>query len=92
MKTRIIAAAVLVPILLLILLAAPKVAAAIVLGVLLAIAAFELLYRTGLVTNIRLVMYSAAMAFALSMWSYLGRSEPGLCCCSWCSLRCCTVK
>lgn len=72
MKTRIIAAAVLVPILLLILLAAPKVAAAIVLGVLLAIAAFELLYRTGLVTNIRLVMYSAAMAFALSMWSYFG--------------------
>lgn len=72
MKTRIIAAAVLVPMLLLVVLAAPQVLAAIVLGVLLAIAAYELLYRTGLVLHPRLVLYSCAIAFAVSMWSYMG--------------------
>lgn len=72
MKTRIIAAAVLVPVLFLVVLAAPKIAAAVILGILLAIAAYELLYRTGLVQRPRLVAYSCAMAFGLSMWSYFG--------------------
>lgn len=72
MKTRIIAAAVLVPVLLLVVLAAPQVLAAIVLGVLLAIASYELLYRTGLVQHPRLVLYSCAAAFAVAMWSYMG--------------------
>ena len=71
MKTRIIAAAVLVPILFLVVLAAPKIVAALVLGVLLAIASYELLYRTGLVVHPGMVMYSSAMAFAISMWSYM---------------------
>ena len=56
MKTRIIAAAVLVPVLFLVVLAAPEIVAAVVLGVLLAIASYELLYRTGLVTHPRLVV------------------------------------
>lgn len=72
MKTRIIAAAVLVPVLFLLVLVAPEIVAAVVFGVLLAIAAYELLYRTGLVRHIRLVFYSMAMAFAISMWSYGG--------------------
>ncbi len=72
MKTRIIAAAILVPVLLIIVLAAPEIASAIVLGMLLAISAYELMYRTGLVTHPRLVVYSAIMAFAISMWSYWG--------------------
>lgn len=72
MKTRIIAAAVLVPVLFLVVLAAPKIAAAFILGILLAIAAYELLYRTGLVQRLRLVVYSCVMAFGVSMWSYLG--------------------
>lgn len=72
MKTRIIAAAVLVPFLFLVVLAAPEIVAAIVLGVLLAIAAYELLYRTNLIQHSRLVIYSSVMAFAISMWSYLG--------------------
>ena len=72
MKTRIIAAAVLVPVLFLIVLVAPESAAAAILGILLAIASYELLYRTGLVKHPRLVVYSSAMAFALSMWSYFG--------------------
>ncbi len=72
MKTRIIAAAVLVPILLIVVLAAPEVASAVILGMLLAIAAYELLYRTGLVTNTRMVLEAGIMAFAVSMWSYWG--------------------
>ena len=72
MKTRIISAAVLVLVLFVVVLAAPEIVAALVLGVLLAVAAYELLYRTGLVKRTRLVLYSCAMAFAISMWSYLG--------------------
>ncbi len=72
MKTRILASAVLIPILLILVLAAPKILAALVMGVLMAIAAYELLYGTGLVTHPRLVIYSGIMAFAVSMWSYAG--------------------
>lgn len=72
MKTRIIAAAVLVPVLLIVVLAAPKIVAALVFGVLMAIGAYELLYRTGLVTHPRLVIYSAVMAFAVVLWSHYG--------------------
>ena len=72
MKTRIITAAILVPILLLLTLVVPQTITAIALGLLLAIAAYELLYRTGLLLNPQLVIYSAAMAFAVSMWSRFG--------------------
>lgn len=75
MKTRIIAAAVLVPVLFIIVLAAPEIASAIILGMLLSISAYELLYRTGLVKHTRLVIYSAIMAFAISMWSYWGAAR-----------------
>ena len=66
MKTRILAAAFLVPALFLIVLVLPKGVAAFLLGILQAIAAYELLYRTRLVTKPRLVIYCAAMAFALA--------------------------
>ena len=72
MKTRIIAAAVLVPLMLLIVLVAPKIVAAVVFGVLLAIGAYELLYCTDLVRHPRLVAYSSVMAFAVCLWSYFG--------------------
>lgn len=49
-----------------------KYVAAIVLGLLLAISAYELLYRTKLVMRPRLVIYAAIMAFSISIWSYLG--------------------
>ena len=71
MKTRIIAAAVLVPILLILVLIAPKIVAAIIFGLLLAIGAYELLYGTGLVRKPRLVLYAAVMSFAVCMWSYM---------------------
>jgi len=72
MKTRIIAAAVLVPILLVLVLWAPKMFAAVIFAVLLAIGSYELLYRTHLVKHPRLVIYSSIMAFAVVMWSYAG--------------------
>ena len=56
MKTRIVAAAVLVPILFLIVLVAPKEVAAVVMGLILAIGSYELLYRTKLVHRPRLVI------------------------------------
>ena len=70
MKTRVITAAVGIPALLFLLLAMPKEIVAIVWGLMLAVAAYEMLYRTGLVQEPRLVIYACVMAFALSIWSY----------------------
>ncbi len=72
MKLRVITAAVLLPVLLLILLAAPEILAAMVWGLLLAVAAYELLYRTGLIKEGYLVVISMVMAFCVAMWSYWG--------------------
>ena len=72
MKTRIITAAVAIPLLLLLLLVADKWIAAAAWGLLLAVSVYELLFGTGLIREPRLVIYSCAMAFAVTMWSYLG--------------------
>ncbi len=72
MKIRVIAAAVLLPLLLAVVLVLPKICTAILFGVLAAVGAYELLYRTGLVQHVRLVLYSAAMAFLVAIWSYFG--------------------
>ena len=72
MKTRIIAAAVLIPVLLVLVLAAPKMFSAVIFAALLAIGSYELLYRTHLVTHPRLVIYASIMAFAVVMWSHAG--------------------
>lgn len=79
MKNRLIAAGVLLPVLLLVALVAPKIVAAVVYGLLLAVGVHEVLYRTGLVTHFRLVFYSAAMAVTMSVWScYGGQTAYGL--------------
>ena len=70
MKTRILAAIVLLPVLLFLLFWAPIWAVAVVAGLLSVIASYELLYRTGLMRHVRLNIYSAIMAFGVSMWSY----------------------
>lgn len=75
MKTRIISAAVLLPVLLIIVLALPTVFTAILVGLMAAIAVYELLHGTALVTHIRLVVYSMVMAFLVAMWSYFDRSH-----------------
>ena len=72
MKTRIIAAAVLIPILLVLVLVAPKMFSAVIFAVLMSIGSYELLYRTHLVKHPRLVIYSSVMAFAVVMWSHAG--------------------
>lgn len=72
MKTRILSAVVLLPLLLLILLAAPKLVTAVLFGVMAAVAAYELLYGTGLVRHTRLVLYSMISAFLVSIWSFTG--------------------
>ena len=72
MKTRIIAAAFLVPALFLLVLVLPKAFAAVVMGILQAVASYELLYRTRLVTKPRLVIYCGGMAFAIAIWSFYG--------------------
>ena len=75
MKTRVIAAvAMLVP-LLIVVLALPKVWAAIVCGIIAAVGAYELLHQTGLVKHPRLVAYAAVSAFLMSIWSYAGQSQ-----------------
>lgn len=72
MKTRILAAVVLLPLLLLIVLAAPKIFTAILFGLMAAIAAYELLQNTRLVTHPRLSIYSMVSAFWCVLWSGLG--------------------
>ena len=72
MKTRIIAALALLPVLLYLLFWAPVLACAIVAGLLAAVASYELLFRTGLLRHTRLNIYSAFMAFGVSLWSYFG--------------------
>ena len=75
MKTRVIAAVALIPVLLAIILAAPTVLTAIVLGLLCAIAAYEFLGGTGLVKHIRLIAYTAVMAFSVPVWCYTGMND-----------------
>jgi len=72
MKTRIIASAVLVPILIVLVLFAPKMFSAVIFAVLMSIGSYELLYRTHLVKHPRLVIYSSITAFAVVMWSHIG--------------------
>jgi len=67
-----IAAFALLPFLLLVILLAPTIITAILLGLLCAVAAYELLAGTGLVKNIRLIAYSALTASIVPIWCYFG--------------------
>lgn len=68
MKTRILASVVLLPLLLLVVLAAPKIYTAILFGLMAAIAAYELLNGTGLIKHPRLWIYSMLSAFWCVLW------------------------
>lgn len=70
MRTRILTAAVLVPVLILLTLVAPKWLAMVIFGLMMSIGAYELLYGTGLVRHPRLVLYTVVMAFVVALWSY----------------------
>ena len=71
MKTRILAAVILLPLLLLIVLAAPKIFTGILFGLMAAIAAYELLSGAKLVKHVRLTVYSACIAFWCVLWCSL---------------------
>lgn len=75
MKTRVIAAVVLLPLLLLIVLAAPKIFTAILFGAMASVGAYELLAGTGLVKQPRLIAYCAAMAMLVSLNSHFAWSS-----------------
>lgn len=72
MKTRVLAAAVLAPLLLIVVLFLPKVITGVVCALSCAMMAYELLYSTNLVRHTRLVLYSAIMAFFVGIWCYTG--------------------
>lgn len=78
MKTRVIASVVLLPLLLLVVLAAPKIFTAILFGLMAVIAAYELLIGTGLVKHPRLCVYSVLSAFWCVLWCGLGIGYAGL--------------
>lgn len=69
MKKRVLAAAVLLPLLLVVVLVLPKIFTAILFGAMCAIGAKELLSGTGLVKHTRLVTYGMIMAFFVGVWS-----------------------
>lgn len=72
MKTRILAAAALVPALFLVILALPKIFTALLFGAMCAIAAYELMYATGMARHPRLLIYAMVSAFLVSLWCYFG--------------------
>ena len=78
MKTRILASVVLLPLLLLIVLAAPKFLTGVLFGLMAAIAAYELLSGTGLLKHKRLQIYAMVCAFFCVLWCGLGISYAWL--------------
>lgn len=72
MKTRILSAAVLVPLLFVVLYALPKIAMTIALCLFCAIGAYELTWNTGMVQHKVLVASSAIMAALVPLWSHFG--------------------
>ena len=72
MLKRILTAVVGVPVLLVVLLLLPSVCTAVLVGIVSAIAVYELLWGTGLVRQKRLVIFTAAIAFLSVMWSNFG--------------------
>jgi len=75
MKKRLLAAAILIPVMFLLLYALPKIIMVFVVGIFCAIAAYELLYRTGLLRHGRLMIYSAVFAALVPLWSYFGANS-----------------
>ncbi len=72
MRKRILSAAILVPLLLIALYALPKVVTVILVSLVCAIAAYELLVGTRMVGHIRLVIYSMVFAALVPVWCYYG--------------------
>ena len=72
MKARLMAAVILLPLLLIVLLVLPSICTVILVGAVCAVASYELLHGTGLVPETRLNIYTALFAFLMSIWGYFG--------------------
>ena len=72
MKTRILSAAVALPILLVIVLFCPVWATAAFVAAASAVAVYELLYTAGLFRNLRVIVWTAAAAISVSLWCGFG--------------------
>ena len=72
MKVRVIVSMVLLPLLLVVLFALPKICTAVLVGLMAALGAYELLTGTGLVKHLRLNIYSMLMALYVCLWFGLG--------------------
>ena len=75
MKTRLISAAVLLPILLVILLALPEIVTAVLVGLMAAIGSYEMLNNTGLLQHKRVNIYCMVFAFLVSIWCHLNMNH-----------------
>lgn len=75
MKMRLIAAAVLLPVVLVILFLAPPMLVAFIVGGVCAVAAYELLVGTKLIKHMRLIAYTMLFAFLMPVWSYFGMNR-----------------
>lgn len=60
------------PLLFIVVLWLPEIVTAVILGLLVAIGAYELLFCTNLVRHTRLVVYAMVMAFMVTLWSFFG--------------------
>lgn len=75
MKIRIITSIVTLPLLLLVLIVLPPLFTALLMMAMCAVAAYELLWTTGYVRQIRLLVYTMAAAACVALWCYLGSSH-----------------
>ena len=71
MLTRILAAAVGLPVLLAVVLLLPPIGTAILFALACAVGAYEMLWRTGILKHKRIVAYTVVMSVAVDMWSWL---------------------
>ena len=72
MKSRLLVAAVGIPLLLIVLFLCPPIVAAVAVALLSAIGASELLHTTRIVPHKRMVAYGVVIAFLIPLWSYFG--------------------
>ena len=80
MKSRLIVAAVGVPLVLLVIIVLPKIAMAILLAAMCALAVHELLWTTGLLRHARIVLYTMLLAAFIPIWDYCGAPQFAMLC------------
>lgn len=74
MKTRILVAAIGLPLLLIVVLLLPPVATAILVAGMCGIAAYEMLYSTNYLRHLRILIYTIAAGVLVCLWSWLDRN------------------